>query len=290
MKNQTYPFYFVGGALFLYLLFFVLPSVMGFFYAFTDWNSYSSDVNFVGLENFAVIFSSGQGYLRYISNTIIFTLATIVTKTVIALGLAVLLTRGVRRLAHMHRMLIYLPAVLPMLAVSLIFRSILNPATGLLNESLRGAGLGFLAQKWLVDVTWAMPSVIGVDTWKGVGYLMVILIAGIEAIPREYYEAAEIDGASGWQSFWHLTIPLLMPVLAVVTVLNLLYGLKIFDIVFVLTHGGPGHATDTVYTAIFDEFSKGRYGVATALSSLLFVAMVVFGYFVIRLMNRESES
>lgn len=289
IRNKVYPFYFVGGALLLYVLFFVLPSVMGFYYAFTDWNSYSPEVNFIGLDNFALIFSSGQGYLRYISNTILFTLATIVTKTVIALGLAVLLTRGVRRLAHVHRMLIYLPAVLPMLAVSLIFRSILNPATGLLNETLRGVGLGFLAQKWLVDIAWAMPSVIGVDTWKGVGYIMVILIAGIEAIPREYYEAAEIDGASGWQAFWRITIPLLMPVLAVVTVLNLLYGLKVFDIVFVLTNGGPGHATDTVYTIIFDEFSKGRYGIATALSSLLFVAMIGLGYFVIRFMHRETE-
>lgn len=290
IRNKVYPFYFVGGALLLYVLFFVLPSVMGLYYAFTDWNSYSPEVNFIGLDNFALIFSSGHGYLRFISNTILFTLATIVTKTVIALGLAVLLTRGVRRLAHVHRMLIYLPAVLPMLAVSLIFRSILNPTTGLLNETLRGVGLGVLAQKWLVDIHWAMPSVIGVDTWKGVGYLMVILIAGIEAIPREYYEAAEIDGANGWQAFWHITIPLLMPVLAVVTVLNLLYGLKVFDIVFVLTHGGPGHATDTVYTIIFDEFSKGRYGIATALSSLLFIAMIGLGYLVIRFMHRETES
>lgn len=290
IRNKVYPFYFVGGALLLYVLFFVLPSVMGLYYAFTDWNSYSPEVNFIGLDNFALIFSSGHGYLRFISNTILFTLATIVTKTVIALALAVLLTRGVRRLAHVHRMLIYLPAVLPMLAVSLIFRSILNPTTGLLNETLRGVGLGVLAQKWLVDIHWAMPSVIGVDTWKGVGYLMVILIAGIEAIPREYYEAAEIDGANGWQAFWHITIPLLMPVLAVVTVLNLLYGLKVFDIVFVLTHGGPGHATDTVYTIIFDEFSKGRYGIATALSSLLFIAMIGLGYLVIRFMHRETES
>lgn len=289
MRNKVYPFYFAGGALLLYLLFFVLPSVMGFFYAFTDWNSYSPDVNYVGLENFALIFSSNQGYLQYILHTVIFTTATIVLKTVIALALAVLLTRGVRRLAHVYRMLIYLPAVLPMLAVSLIFKSILNPATGLLNTSLQEVGLGFLAQKWLVDLAWALPSVISVDTWKGVGYIMVILIAGIEAIPREYYEAAEIDGASEWQSFTNITIPLLMPVLAVTTVLNLLYGLKVFDIVFVLTHGGPGHATDTVYTAIFDEFSKGRYGVATALSSLLFVVMVGLGYFVIRFMQRESE-
>jgi raffinose/stachyose/melibiose transport system permease protein len=289
MRNRIYPFYFVGGALFLYLLFFVLPSVMGFYYAFTDWNSYSPEVNFIGLENFAVIFSSGHGYLRYIGNTVLFTVATIVLKTAIALALAVLLTRGVRRLAHVYRMLIYLPAVLPMLAVSLIFKSILNPATGLLNTSLNSVGLGFLAQKWLVDITWAMPSVIAVDTWKGIGYIMVILIAGLEAIPKDYYEAAEIDGANGWQSFLYLTIPLLMPVLAVVTVLNLLYGLKVFDIVFVLTHGGPGHATDTVYTIIFDEFSKGRYGIATALSTLLFIVMIGLGYLVIRFMHRETE-
>ena len=289
MRNKVYPFYFIIGALILYLLFFVVPSVMGFYYAFTDWNSYSSDVNFVGVANFERIFSAGQGYLHYIGNTIVFTVVTIIVKTVIALALAVLLTRGVRRLAPLHRMLIYLPAVLPMLAVSLIFKSILNPATGLLNTGLHAIGLDILAQQWLVDPSWAMPSVIGVDTWKGVGYLMVIMIAGIEAIPTDYFEAAAIDGASGWKSFRHIMLPLLMPVLAVTTVLNLLYGLKVFDIIFVLTHGGPGHATDTVYTIIFDEFSKGRYGVATALSSLLFLAMIGLGYFVIRVMNRDEE-
>jgi raffinose/stachyose/melibiose transport system permease protein len=177
--------------------------------------------------------------------------------------------------------------VLPMLVVSLVFKSILNPATGVLNTALRGAGLGFLAQKWLVDIHWALPSVIGVDTWRGIGYIMVILIAGIQAIPNDYYEAAAIDGASGWGSFVHVTLPLLTPVLLVTTVLNLLYGLKVFDIVFVLTNGGPGRATDTVYTAVFEEFSKGRYGLATALSTLLFLIMITLGYFVIRLMHRE---
>jgi raffinose/stachyose/melibiose transport system permease protein len=289
MRNKVYPFYFVVGALSLYVLFFVLPSLMGFFYAFTDWSSYSSELHFVGLKNFALIFSSSQGYLHYISNTILFTVTTIIVKTVISLGLAVLLTQGVRRLAPLHRMVMYLPAVLPMLAVGLIFKSILNPATGLLNALLRSLGLDFLAQQWLVSPTWAMPSVIGVDTWKGVGYLMVILIAGIEAIPGEYFEAAAMDGASGWKIFRHITLPLLTPVLAVTTVLNLLYGLKVFDIIFVLTHGGPGRATDTVYTVVFDEFSKGRYGVATALSSLLFLAMVGLSYFVIRIMNREVD-
>jgi len=290
MKSKAYPFYFVSGALILYLLFFVLPSLMGFYYSFTDWNSYSSDINWVGLDNFKTIFFSSQGYVHYIQNTIVFTIATIVLKTVIALGLAVLLTEGVHRLSYFHRVLMYLPAVLPMLVVGLIFKSILNPATGLLNTSLRAMGLGFLAQRWLVDVHLALLSVISVDTWRGVGYIMVILIAGIQSIPRDYYEAAAIDGASGWKAFTNITIPLIMPVLSVTTVLNLLYGLKAFDIIFVMTNGGPGRATDTVYTAIFQDFSKGRYGVATALSSLLFLVMIALGYFVIRLMSREDEA
>lgn len=288
MKGKIYPFYFTGAALLLYLTFYVLPSLMGFYFAFTDWNSYTTQIHFVGLENFKIIFSAGKGYLHYIQNTIIFTIVTIVLKTIIALALALLLTKGIQRLANFHRAIIYLPAVLPMLVIALVFKSILNPATGLLNTSLRAVGLDFLAQKWLVDIHWAMPSVIAVDTWRGVGYIMVILIAGIQAISKDYYEAASIDGASGWRSFWHITLPLLMPVLTVTTVLNLLYGLKVFDIVFVLTNGGPGRATDTVYTAIFEDFSKGRYGVATALSSLLFGVMVFFGYFVIRLMHRKE--
>jgi len=288
MNNRAYPFYFVGGALVLYGVFFVLPSILGFVYAFTDWNSYSTDVNWVGLDNFKTIFSSSQGYLSFIKNTIVFTAATIVLKTVIALALALLFTSGARRLSYLYRLVVYLPAVLPILVVGLIFKSILNPATGLLNTSIRGAGLDFMAQRWLTDPSLALSSVIGVDVWRGVGYIMVILIAGLQAIPKDYYEAAAIDGASGWKSFINITLPLLMPVLAVTTVLNLLYGLKVFDIVYVLTNGGPGRVTDTVYTAVFQDFSKGRYGVATALSSLLFVIMVVLGYFTIRLMHREE--
>lgn len=290
MKNKAYPFYFTSGALFLYLLFFVLPSIMGLFYSFTDWSSYTTEVNWVGLDNFRTIFSStGQGYISFIRNTVVFTVSTIILKTVIALGLAVLLTQGIKRLSYFHRVIIYLPAVLPMLVVSLIFRSILNPANGFLNTTLREIGLDFLALKWLTDINLALPSVIAVDTWKGVGYIMVILIAGLMAIPKDYYEAAAIDGASGWKAFVNVTLPMLMPVLTVTTVLNLLYGLRVFDIVYVLTNGGPGRATETVYTAIFQDFSKGRYGIATALSTLLFLVMISLGYFVIRLLHREEN-
>ena len=288
MKNKQYPIYFSLGAIILYSIFFVLPSFIGFFYSFTDWNRYSSDLNFVGFKNFNTIFFSNINYLQSIKNTLVFTITTIILKTVIALILALLLTNGVRRFTNVHRMIIYLPAIVPMIVVGIVFKSILHPTTGVLNQFLSAIGLDVLAQGWLINPKLALYSVILVDTWKGIGYIMVILIAGLEAIPREYYEAAKIDGAKAWDELRTITIPLLMPALTVVIVLNLLYGLKVFDIVYVLTNGGPGYATETVYTVVFKEFSKGRYGISTALSTLLFGIMTFLGFFVIRLMHREE--
>jgi raffinose/stachyose/melibiose transport system permease protein len=175
-----------------------------------------------------------------------------------------------------------------MIVVGIIFKSILHPSTGVLNEFLRAVGLDFMAQKWLTNPDLALYSVALVDTWKGVGFIMVILIAGIMVIPVEYYEAAQIDGANRWDELWNVTLPLLRPTLTVTTVLNLLYGLKVFDIVWVLTNGGPGYATETVYTVVFKEFSKGRYGVSTALSTLLFVIMSTCGYWLIKMMHSNE--
>jgi raffinose/stachyose/melibiose transport system permease protein len=286
--SNNYPTWFAGGALVLYGVFVLLPSLLGLGFSFTDWSSYSTDVHWVGLDNFKIILDPNSDYRGAIINTMIFTVATIFLKSAIALALAVLLTGGVRRLAYLYRALIYLPALLPMVAVGIVFKSILDPEVGLLNSTLRSVGLGALAQQWLTNLSLALWSVIGVDTWKGAGYIMVILIAGILAIPREYYEAASIDGASGWQAFLHITLPLLRPILAVTTLLNLLYALRVFDIVFVLTNGGPGHATETVYTTIFDAFSLGQWGIATALSTVFLIVSLGLGYVVLRAMRRPG--
>ena len=141
--RRHYPFYFALGALVLYLVFTIIPGFAGIAYSFTDWSSYTTEVNFVGLENFKTIFSANQNFLLFIKHTFIFTTVTIVLKTVLGLALALLLTEGVKRLAYFYRMLIYLPVVLPMLAIALIFRSILNPATGFLNTAPKGGWLGF---------------------------------------------------------------------------------------------------------------------------------------------------
>ncbi|MGV8955619.1 MAG: carbohydrate ABC transporter permease [Cypionkella sp.] len=289
MLRGAYPAYFVLPALVLYLTFFIFPSLSGFGYSFTDWNSYSTDVNFIGLDNYAKIFSPKERYLTYLGNTLIFAVVTIVLKTVLGLGLAVLLHDGVKRFVNLYRVLIYLPVILPTLIVALIFKSILNPATGLLNSFLRSVGLDALALQWLVAPRIALFSIIGVDTWKGVGFITVILLAGLQTIPKEYYEAAKIDGAGAWARFRHVTIPMLMPAIVVVTVLNVLHGLRVFDIVYALTNGGPGYATEVIYTEIFKAFSQGRYGLGTAISSIMFVILAVAGYFVIRLLERKPN-
>ena len=288
MNKKAYPTRFAAGALLLFAVFVLLPSVLGLGLAFTDWNAYSNDLNWVGFDNFATVLDPTGDYFSAIQHTILFTIATTILKTGIALGLAILLTDGVKRLAYIFRALIYLPAVLPVLVVGIVFRSILDPEYGLLNSTLQLIGLGGLAQQWLTDVGLTLWAVVGVDTWRGVGYIMVILIAGQLAIPREYYEAASIDGAGRLQMLRYITLPLLMPVLAVTTVLNILYGLRVFDMVFVLTNGQYG--TSTVYTMVFESFSRGLYGVATALSTLFFLVMVLLSYVVIRVMQRGEVS
>ena len=286
-KKKLYPWYFAAGALVVYGALFVLPSLVGIGYSFTDWSSYSDEISFVGLDNFAEIFSPKRDYLDYIWNTLWFTAATTIAKTVLALAFAMLLAKGVKAL-NWHRAILYMPAVLSVLIVGMVFTAILDPRYGLLNTSLRAVGLDFLAQKWLTDPKLAMWSVIGVDIWRGMGYIMTILIVGILSISATYDEAAQIDGASAWQRFRHITLPLLRPTLAVTIVLNVLYGLKVFDIVYVLTNGGPGHRTDVLYTAVFEEFSRGRYAVGTALSTVMLLIMVVTGVFMIRVLTRNE--
>jgi raffinose/stachyose/melibiose transport system permease protein len=216
-----------------------------------------------------------------LENTFVFTLVTTLAKNVIGLALAVLLTRKVK-LLNFHRAVMYLPCVLSALIVGMIFKSVLNPKIGMLNTFLRGVGLDFLASNWLTDSKIAFRSVMAVDIWKGMGYIMTILIAGIMSIPQTYYEAASIDGGNTWQCFRHITLPLLAPTLTVTTVLNVIYGLKVFDTVYSLTNGGPGFATEVLYTGVYKEFGLGRYAVGTTLSTIMTLVMLIVGYFMIK--------
>ena len=287
-RNKVYPRYFALGALIIYFVFFFLPGLIGVGYSFTDWSAYSDELHFVGFQNFRTVFSADENYMKIISNTLAFTFITTVLKNVIGLVLALLLTKSIRFL-NMHRGIVFMPSVLSTLIIGMIFKSILDPNSGLLDSFCRSIGLEMLEQKWLVSSELAFGSVMAVDIWRGVGYIMTILIAGILSISSDYYEAAAIDGAGGWKKFWYITFPLILPTLATTTVLNVIYGLKVFDMVYALTNGGPGKATtEVLYTAVFKKFGTGQYAVGTALSSVMFVIMIIVGIYMIRIMTKNE--
>ncbi len=285
--KKIYPSYFLIGALLLYGVLYLLPSILGIGYSFTGWTNsiapkfYTFDHLF---DNYKNAFSDPK-YTNYLGNTLLFTFVTTIAKNVIGLALAVLLTKKIKFL-NFHRAVMYIPAVLSAIIVGLIFKSILNPADGLLNGFLKVFGIK--GPQWLTDPKIAFWSVMAVDIWKGMGYIMTIFIAGIMSIPPTYYEAADLDGAGAWQKFKSITFPMLMPTITVTTVLNVIYGLRVFDTVYALTNGGPGFATEVLYTGIFKEYGYGKYAMGTTLSSIMFIFMVIVGYFLIRAMNRNE--
>lgn len=288
--RKIYPLYFSFGALALYFALFFFPCVLGLFYSFTDWNSFRPELNFVGFDNYRNLFKANTPYLLYFWNTVKFTFFTTLWKTLVGFLLALLFTRA-SRMANFQRMVVFSPQVLSFLIVGLVFRSLLHPSSGFVNNALGFVGLSALKQNWLTNLAWAFKSIIAVDTWKGVGYVMVVFIAGLKAIPSSYHEAAVVDGASYMQRVLRITIPMLVPSIMVVTVLNITYGFRVFDIIYVLTNGGPGYATGVINTAVFKEFSKGDYGMGTTLSTVLFFFITLISYFLIKaMMSKEVEA
>ena len=290
-NKKLYPWYFAAGAALVYFLLCFLPGVLGIGYSFTDWNNFTTEVNFVGLDNYKQIFEGNSEYITYILNTVMFTIVTTAAKTIVGLALALLLKQKFIKCKNFQRMIIFSPQVMSYLVVGLVFKSMLHPTTGFLNNFLRSIGLDALAKNWLTDLNLVFPSVMTVDTWKGMGYIMVVVIAGLMSISPEYYEAASIDGANFFQKFRCITLPLLKPVLVNVTVLNVTYGLRVFDMIYALTNGGPGNATGVINTAVYKEFSKGNLAMGTTLSSVLFFFMLAILYFIIKSMeNKEVEA
>jgi raffinose/stachyose/melibiose transport system permease protein len=286
-RSKIYPKYFLSGALLIYFGLFFLPGLIGIIYSFTDWNSFDPAIHWVGFANFKKIFASDELYGFYIMNTFKFTIYTTLFKTIIGFGAALLLMKSVKFI-NFHRMVMFSPQVLSFVIVGLIFKSLLHPTDGFINETLKMIRLEALGQNWLGEIKWAFRTIIAVDTWKGAGYLMVLFIAGLKSIPEMYYEAAEIDGANYWQKLRRITIPLIMPVITVTLVLNITYGLRIFDTIYVLTNGGPGFATGVINTIVFKEFSKGTYAVGSALSSILVVFICAICYFLMKALNNKG--
>ncbi len=261
---------------------------MGIFYSFTDWNVRNrGDLSFVGFQNYIDIFTSEENYASGIYNTLKFTIVSNIVKLIPALFLAMLLQRGLRG-KNVYRTILYLPAILPFLIIGLIFKSVLNYQDGILNVGLELVHLGFLKQKWLSDPEVVWKTIYMVDAWRGIGYVMTIFLAGLNAIPDSFYEASEIDGANFFHKFIHITLPMLSGTIMINLVFGITYGLKVFDIIYVLTNGGPGRTTEVLTTYVYKLYSSGQYGMAVALNTILFVITMAAGVLIVRGMSRKE--
>ena len=271
------------------MLFFLLPSVLGVFYSFTDWSKSTpkTGLHFVGLKNYIEIFTSSKSYSSGILNTLKFTVVSNIIKIVPALFLAIILFEGMKGMGA-YRTIFYLPSIIPFVIIGIIFTSVLNFKNGMLNGALQAVGLGFLKQKWLSDLNVVWKSIYLVDAWRGMGYVMTIFMTGLSAIDKTYYEAAKVDGANFWQRLWNVTLPMMRGAIMINLVFGVTYGLKVFDIIYVLTNGGPGHATEVMTTYSFQFYGAGQYGMATAFNSILLLVTAVAGILIVRGMSRKG--
>jgi raffinose/stachyose/melibiose transport system permease protein len=264
-KKRAYPYWFYLPAFAVFFVFFLLPTFSSFYYSLTRWTLF--DAEFIGLENFQRFFDE-PALTKGLTNTLIYAVTTSGLKVVLGMLLAVLLTSSVIGRAFM-RSVVFFPVLVSTIGVGLTFTVLMEPDAGLINEAL--AVVGIEGPRWLVDPKYALLSVALVDVWKGVGLATVIYIAGIVSVPREFYDAARVDGATPYALFRHITVPLAWPATVTVIILSLIGGLRSFDLIWAMTRGGPGFTSDVIASVIYKQYQAGFYGLSTAGNVVLFV-------------------
>jgi raffinose/stachyose/melibiose transport system permease protein len=277
----TYPNWFYIPAALVFGVFFVVPTALAFYFSLTRWTLF--DATFIGLENYQD-FLGDPRLMSGLRNTIIYAVITSGLKVVIALPLAMLLTSSIR-LKGLFRGIIFFPVLVSTVAVGITFATLMQPSVGLINSALGAIGLP--KPDWLGNPNLALYSVALVDVWKGVGIAMVIFIAGILSIPPDYFEAARLEGGT-WVKFRYVILPLSRNATFTVILLSFIGGLRTFDLIWTMTHGGPGFASDVLTSVIYKEYQAGFYGLSTAGNVVLFVLVTILVYPLMRFFSRRE--
>lgn len=267
--GSAYPYWFMAPAGIVFTVLFLVPTVIAFYFSLTRWTLFETE--FIGLDNYVAFFSE-PALVTGLRNTLVYAVITSGLKVVIGMGLAVLLTSQIVGRGFM-RSVAFFPVLVSTIGIGLTFQAMMDPADGMINAALGAIGIDGPA--WLTDPSWALLSVALVDVWKGVGLATVIYIAGLLSIPAEYYEAAKVDGASAWQTFRRITLPLARPATVSVVILSLIGGLRSFDLIWAMTKGGPGFTSDVIASVIYKQYQAGFYGLSTAGNVVLFLLVCV---------------
>jgi multiple sugar transport system permease protein len=276
--------WFVAPAILVISVFFILPVLAGFAMSLTDFDIYAladpANLRFVGLSNYVRLVETPLFWQAF-GNTLYFVVVGVPLSIGASLGAALLLNSPLARFKALFRTALFAPVVTTLVAVAVIWRYLFNTRYGFLNYAIGGVGIGPV--DWLGDPRWAMPAIILFAVWKNFGYNMIILLAGLQAIPGELYEAARIDGASRWRQFRFVTLPMLAPVMLMVSILTIAGYFQLFAEPYVMTQGGPLQSTVSVLYFMYEEgFKWWNLGSASSVAFLLFIVIFAVTAFELR--------
>lgn len=250
-----------------FFIFILIPVLFSFAISFTKWDGFT-EMQYVGFNNFIDLFSDSTFRISLL-NTLYYAIMTVPVTAVISLGLAMLLNKKMKG-TNFYRSSIFFPYVASVVAVAVVWNMLFQKDFGPVNEFLRWMGVAN-PPGWVASTKWAMPAIIIVSIWKGMGYYMIIYLAALQGIPRTLYEAAKIDGATRFQQFRYVTIPMLTPATFFVVMMLTINCFKVFDLIYIMTEGGPGRSTTVLVNYIYDKaFLAWDFGSASAISMVLF--------------------
>lgn len=278
MMRARAGWFFIAPAIMAITVFFVVPVIAAFVMSFTDFDIYAladlRNMRFIGLDNYLHLLQTPL-FWQALANTLYFVVVGVPVSIIASLGAALLLNSPLARFKNFYRTALFAPVVTTLVAVAVVWRYLLHTRYGLLNHGL--TAIGFNPVDWLGDPFWAMPAIVLLSVWKNFGYNMIILLAGLQAIPKDLYEAARIEGATAWQQTRYITLPALAPMLLMVSILTMAGHFQLFAEPYVMTQGGPAQRTVTVLYFMYDEgFKWWSLGSASAVAFVLFVFMFVF--------------
>lgn len=254
-----------------FFVFLLLPIIMGFVISLTNYDGYKK-FDFVGLANYMNMLKDDY-VLVSLKNNILYTVVTVPMIIILALLLACGLNAGLKSTGF-FRALFFFPTISSMVAVGIVWKLLLNPTQGPVNQFLMAIGIS-QPPKWLASTKWAMWGVMLVAIWKQAGYYMVMLLSGLQSIPQQLYESAKVDGANGFVRFFKITLPMLSPTLFMVVILNIINSFQVFDLISVMTDGGPGRSTNVLVYRIYQEgFKYSKMGYASAIAYFLFLIIL----------------
>ncbi|MFX3635913.1 MAG: carbohydrate ABC transporter permease [Candidatus Pristimantibacillus sp.] len=288
IKKEVNYGLFIIPALLFYLLFCVYPFITMFYYSVTDYSMMKiTNLSFVGFENYKAIWDNNL-LVSGFKNSIIYAILMTVFQTSLGILLALALDKKLKS-RNILRSVFFFPAVFSPLVVGFLWNYLMSTSDfGLINKGLTSIGLDKI--NFLGDADLALYSTVFTQLWQWTGWAMVIFLANLQSIPKDFYEAADLDGASSWQQFWKITLPFLQPSVNVVAVTAMIGGLKVFDIIMALTDGGPGNATQTIMTAfIKTSFNEGFYSYGAAFGVVFFAAVMVISLILMQFLRKWGE-